>query len=103
MTNYTPEWKGGKLEAVVIIVNLAAIVVSVLLFKATAFAQINLYEVSGYGEVVGFVEYNDKTGEIKGLIKKKSGKTVSVVGEWCGLGLMTLCGENGETFKVGVE
>lgn len=85
------------------IVNLAAIAIAFLIFQATAFAQINVYKVSGPEDVSGFVEYNDKTGEIKGVIKNKNGKMMGVVGEWRGLGLMTLQGENGETFKVGVE
>lgn len=88
------------------IVNLAAIAIAFLIFQATSFAQINaykVYEVSGHEDVSGFVKYNDKTGEIKGVIKNKDGKMIGVVGEWCGLGLMTLQGENGETFKVGVE
>lgn len=90
------------------IVNLGAIVIAIafLIFQSTAFAQINVYkicEVSGHEDVSGFVKYNDETGEIKGVIKNKDGKMIGVVGKWCGLGLMTLQGENGETFKVGVE
>lgn len=85
------------------IANILAVILAFFLLQSTAFAEINVYKVSGFGGISGYVEYNDKTGEIKGLVKKKSGKIVSVRGDWSGLGMLDLCGDNGEKFKVRVE